>query len=48
MLVCKSRYTKNIIQHTKVSILMTVCLFKMAYNGKGLGEGGDKIDGNSN
>lgn len=38
MLVCKSRYTTNIIQHTKVSILMTVCLSKMAYNGKSICE----------
>ena len=41
MLVCKIRYTTNIIQHTKVSILMTVCLFKMAYNVLQLGEVAD-------
>ena len=44
MLVCKSRYTTNIIQHTKVSIIMTVCLFKMAYNGKSICEGWAKLD----
>ena len=40
MLVCKSRCIAHIIQHTKVSILITVSLFKMAYNGKRLCEGG--------
>ena len=39
MLVCKSRCIAHIIQHTKVSILITVSLFKMAYNGKSIGEG---------
>ena len=38
MLVCKSRCIAHIIQHTKVSILITVSLFKMAYNGKSIGE----------
>ena len=40
MLVCKSRCIAHIIQHTKVSILITVSLFKMAYNVSGLGDGG--------